>query len=88
MSTKKKGKNEMIKKFTAFSLSLLLIFALTGCGSSSYQTKLDNDSKAQTVTDKVAVTIGNMVLLDQDGLVITALELVEDPLRDRGDAVH
>jgi len=81
VSTKQKGKNEMIKKFTAFSLALLLIFALTGCGGSSNQTKLGNDSKAQTAADKVAVTIDNMVLLDQDGLMITALELVEDPLR-------
>lgn len=74
-----------MKKMMAFVLVLVLLIALTACGGNSTKTNLDSgDAVTQTATDAQAVTIERMVLVDQNGLVITAQELVEDSLWGTG----
>ena len=83
----------MIKKLFGLTLAIILVFSLSTCGGSSTQKPITDDKSTQTSTadqsttqesestsKTTAVTIENTVLLDQDGLVITAKELVDDSI--------
>ncbi len=83
-----------MKKVMVIILALSLVFSLCACGGSSTQKPINADDGSQQSSasgqpsvpeesdapEKTAVTIENAVLLDQDGLVITAKELVDDSI--------
>ena len=87
-----------MKRVLGLILALILVFPLSACGSSSTQTPIStNDDNPPTspaeqstapedlsAPEDTAVTIENTVLLDQDGLVITAKELVDDSIWGMG----
>jgi len=87
----------MIRKLFGLTLALILVFSLSACGGSSTQKPITDDESTQTSTadqsttqesestaETTAVTIENTVLLDQDGLIITAKELVDDSIWGMG----
>lgn len=89
----------MKKKLLGLTLAFLLAFSSTACGSSSSTQKTikDAESTAQTSeptkstaeesessSEPSAVSIEETVLLDQNGLVITAKELENDPIWGMG----
>ncbi len=88
----------MMKRSLGLALSLLLIFSFAACGGSPTQTPIHTEGgqsqtpastqadkpDAQGTADAPAVAIEEAVLLDQDGLVITAKELVDDPVWGMG----
>ena len=87
----------MIRKLFGLTLALILVFSLSACGGSSTQKPITDDKSTQTSTadqsttqesestaETTAVTIENTVLLDQDGLIITAKELVDDSIWGMG----
>ena len=81
-----------MKKVMVIILALSLVFSLCACGGSSTQKPINADDGSQqsstsgqpSVPEETAVTIENAVLLDQDGLVITAKELVDDSIWGMG----
>lgn len=87
-----------MKKSLTLILALIFIFSLSACGSLSTLTPINTDDSAkqtssneQTETpensnqpEDTAVTIENAILLEQDGLVITAKELVDDSIWGMG----
>jgi hypothetical protein len=88
---------KMIRKLFGLTLALILVFSLSACGGSSTQKPITDDESTQTSTvdqsttqesestaETTAVTIENTVLLDQDGLIITAKELVDDSIWGMG----
>ena len=87
----------MIKKLIGLTLALILVFSLSACGESSVQKPITDDKSTQTSTSEEStaeesssspesstVSIESTVLLNQDGLVITAKELVDDPIWGMG----
>ncbi|HHT66206.1 MAG: hypothetical protein ACOX25_11710 [Caldicoprobacterales bacterium] len=86
----------MMKKFLGLMLVCILVLSLSACFESPTQTPIkDNDSPStsteepstpslepedQDVAEDPDVTIEETILLDQDGLVITAKKLVDDPI--------
>lgn len=87
----------MIRKLFGLTLALILVFSLSACGGSSTQKPITDDESTQTSTvdqsttqesestaETTAVTIENTVLLDQNGLIITAKELVDDSIWGMG----
>lgn len=87
----------MIRKLFGLTLALILVFSLSACGGSSTQKPITDDESTQTSTadqsttqesestaETTAVAIENTVLLDQDGLIITAKELVDDSIWGMG----
>lgn len=72
-----------MKKSFALILTLLLAFGLAACGGSAPKEIKDKDSEQQAEAPEKA-TIESQVLVDQDGLVITAQELVEDEIWGMG----
>ena len=87
-----------MKKVMVIILALSLVFSLCACGGSSTQKPINADDGSQQSStsgqpsvpeesdapEETAVTIENAVLLDQDGLVITAKELVDDSIWGMG----
>lgn len=85
-----------MKKFLGLMLVCILVLSLSACFESPTQTPIkDNDSPStsteepstpslepedQDVAEDPDVTIEETILLDQDGLVITAKKLVDDPI--------
>lgn len=75
------------KELFGLTLALILVFFLSACGGSSAQTSTTDQSATQeseSTSEDTAVTIESTVLLDQDGLVITAKELVDDSIWGMG----
>lgn len=83
----------MKQKFLAFLLAGTMALGLAACGTST-QTSTEDTPPAQTSTDtsqttaeppeNTAATIESTVLVEQDGIVITAQELVEDEIFGTG----
>jgi predicted small lipoprotein YifL len=82
----------MTKKIFALMMAWLLVFSLSACGDSSTQKPITDDEVApssttqgsDSSTESVAVTIDETVLLDRDGLLITAKEFVDDTIWGQG----
>ena len=81
----------MIRRLFGLTLAVILVFSLSACGKSSTQKPNTDDEATQTsaelaaqksksTPEATAVTIENTVLLNQNGLVITAKELVDDSI--------
>jgi len=87
-----------MKKLLGLALALMLLLSLAACGGSSTQKAISTSDESEqssaaeqstgTETEEpseaAAATIEETVLLDQDGLVITAKELVEDSIWGMG----
>lgn len=83
----------MKQKFLAFLLAGAMALGLAACGTST-QTSSEGAPPAQTSTDtsqataeppeNIKATIENTVLVEQDGIVITAQEMVEDDIWGTG----
>lgn len=83
----------MKQKFLAFLLAGAMALGLAACGTSA-QTSTENTPPAQTSTDTSQATaepsenrkatIENTALVNQDGIVITAQEMVEDEIFGTG----
>jgi len=81
-----------LKKWVCMMLSLMLVMSLAGCISSGTQKPIiDNATQGNTTVQlastettsapqEKAVTIENTVLIEKDGVVITAKELVKDAI--------
>lgn len=82
----------MKQRLTALLLTLCLALSLSGCGSSVRKPISDDSggSSAQSQTEateaaKPSATIEeNTVLVDQDGLLVTAKDLTDDPIMGWG----
>lgn len=85
----------MKQKLLASLLALAMVLSLAACGSSGQTTSGGSASSApaassasseeSTETQESAMaTIESTVLVDQDGIVVTAQELVEDPILGTG----
>lgn len=89
----------MKHRFFALLLAGLMMFGLVACGEPSSSTPIDpgtDSAPSQAAqpeaspaenppdTDAPAATIERTVLVDRDGIVITALELTEDPVYGSG----
>lgn len=85
----------MVKKVLALILALVITFSLSACGEDSVKKLItDTQSTQSSVSDQSTaqvenssaknVSIENTVLLNQDGIIVTAKDLVDDSILGTG----